>query len=267
MWRLFMSYIDAVIFYSHAPSTVSCLVFLTIFIFAFKCHFGCKITAEKSTACVRRSSVHILTQFPQRIWNARSRGLKPSGGESRHPLVTGGLPPINKAWRLPRLAQFPNKDSNKGNKLLRPLKLSDPVLRCQDAEGHTSVPLSSLHPLPCHSDPGPLRVSSILLCTPTLDGLSFQLFPQNVNHFNALSCSASLSLQWHRIWARLVLVTATVTWPLWELQEHPHSWFCRSRSHLSLWVCVSSVSVVHIPIYRAAYQLVSPCSRLVIICW
>lgn len=85
------------------------------------------------------------------------------------------------------LVLCPNKDSNKDNKLLWPLNLSDPVQRCEDVGGQTFVLLYSLHSLPCHPNPPPLQVSSILLCTPKLHGLSFQLFPQNVNHFNSLS--------------------------------------------------------------------------------
>lgn len=39
-----------------------------------------------------------------------------------------------------------------------------------------------------------LHVSGILLRTPKLHGLSFQLFPQNVNHFTALSLPLSVIL-------------------------------------------------------------------------
>lgn len=115
----------------------------------------------------------------------------------------------------------PNKDSNKDNKLLRPLNLSDTVQRCEAVGGPTFALLCSLHP-----NPPLLQVSSILSCTPKLHGLSFQLFPQNVNHFSALSCSIGLSLQPDTIWPRLVLVTVTETQPLWELQQLPLSKFC-----------------------------------------
>lgn len=124
------------------------------------------------------------------------------------------------------LVLCPNKDSNKDHKLLWPLNLSDTVQRCEDVGGQTFVLLNSLHLLPCHPNPPLLQVSSILLCTPKLHGLSFQLFPQNVNHFNALSCFIGLSLQRDTMWPRLVLVTVTGTRPLWELQELLLSKFC-----------------------------------------
>lgn len=107
------------------------------------------------------------------------------------------------------LVLCPNKDSNKDNKLLRPLNLSDTVQRCEAVGGQTFFLLCSLHP-----NPPLLQVSSILSCTPKLHGLSFQLFPHNVNHFSALSCSIGLSLQPDTIRPRLVLVTVTETQPL-----------------------------------------------------
>lgn len=119
------------------------------------------------------------------------------------------------------LVLCPKKDSNKDNKLLWPLKQ-----RCEDVGGQTFVLLYSLHLIPCHPNPPLLQVSSILLCTPKLNGLSFQLFPQNVNHFNALYWSMGLSLQQDTIWPRLALVTVTGTRPQWESQELPLSKFC-----------------------------------------